>query len=66
MWEKLSGLPALVALGDYRPTDAAEAVFVDLTSRLDAQVQAFDARVASDVPALNAQMAKAGLGAVLP
>ncbi len=65
LWEKLSGLPALVALGDYCPTDAAEAVFVDLAARIDAQVQAFDARVASDVPALNAQMAKAGLGAVL-
>jgi hypothetical protein len=66
LWEKLAGLPAAVQLGDYRPTDAAEAVFADLKARIDPQVKAFESLVAKDVPALNAKIADAKLGAVVP
>jgi len=41
--EKLTALPAAVQLGDYRPTDAAEAVFVDYTARIDAKIAELDA-----------------------
>ncbi|MBA2289402.1 MAG: glycosyl hydrolase [Chloroflexia bacterium] len=66
LWEKLAGLPAAVQLGDYRPTDAAEAVFADLRTRINPQVKAFDSLVAKDVPALNKKIAAAKLGAVVP
>ena len=65
LWEKLAGLPAVVALGDYRPTDAAEAVYADLKARIDPQIEAFETLVADDLPALNAKVAKAKHGAVL-
>ncbi len=66
LWEKLTGLPAAVQLGDYRPTDAAEAVFADLKARVDPQVAAFDALVADEVPPLNEKIAAAELGTVVP
>lgn len=65
LWEKLAGLPAVVALGDYRPTDATEAVFADLKSRIDPQIERFESLVTADVPALNAKVANANLGAIL-
>ncbi len=65
LWEKLAGLPAVVALGDYRPTDAAEAVFADLKSRIDPQIDAFESLVDKEVSALNAKMVETGLGAIL-
>jgi photosystem II stability/assembly factor-like uncharacterized protein len=66
LWEKLTGLPGVVELGDYRPTDAAEAVFVDLKARIDPQIDAYEALITEDVPALNAKVAEAKLGAILP
>jgi hypothetical protein len=66
LWEKMTGLPGAVALGDYRPTDAAEAVFADMKERIDPQVAAFDALVADAVPPLNKQMIDADLGPILP
>jgi hypothetical protein len=65
LWEKLAGLPAVVALGDYRPTDAAEAVYADLKARIDPEIARFETLVADDLPALNAKVAKAKHGAVL-
>ncbi len=65
LWEKLAGLPAVVALGDYRPTDAAEAVFTDLKTRIDPQIARFEQLVADDLPPLIAQATKAKHGAVL-
>ncbi|MDQ4099414.1 MAG: glycosyl hydrolase, partial [Chloroflexota bacterium] len=65
LWEKLAGLPAAVALGNYRPTDAAEAVYADLKARIDPQVAAFETLVADELPPLNAKVAKAQHGAVL-
>jgi hypothetical protein len=66
LWEKLTGLPGAVALGNYRPTDAAEAVFADLKERVEPQVAAFDTLVADEVPPLNEKIAEAELGAVVP
>jgi photosystem II stability/assembly factor-like uncharacterized protein len=66
LWEKLAGLPAVVALGDYRPTDAAESVFEDLKARIDPQIARFESLVTQDVSALNAKMAATELGAILP
>jgi hypothetical protein len=65
LWEKLTALPAVVALGDYRPTDAAEAVYADLTARIDEQLARFEALVNAELPAFNAKVAKAELGAVV-
>jgi len=63
--EKLSGLPPVVALGDYRPTDAAEAVFADLKTRIDPQIAAFDTLVSDDLPSLNTAIHEAGMSGIL-
>ena len=63
--QKLTDLTPVVALGDYRPTDAAEAVFADVTGRIEEQIARFDALVAAEVPGFNAKVAAAGAGAVL-
>jgi photosystem II stability/assembly factor-like uncharacterized protein len=66
LFEKLSGLPAVVALGDYRPTDAAEEVFADLKARLDPQIKAFDDLIGKEVPTLNKLVSDAELGGIVP
>ncbi len=63
--EKLASLPAVVAMGDYRPTAAAEEAFVDFTARLEQPLARFDALVADDLAAFNRQAADANLGAVV-
>jgi hypothetical protein len=65
LWEKMTGLPGAVQLGDFRPTDAAEAVFADLKERIDPQVAAFEQLVADEVPPLSQKMLDASLGPVL-
>ncbi len=65
LWQKLAELPAVVALGDYRPTDAAEAVFADLAARIDARIAEFDGLVATELSAFNQAVAAADLGAVV-
>jgi photosystem II stability/assembly factor-like uncharacterized protein len=62
--DKLAGLPSVVALGDYRPTDAAQAVFVDLTKRIDAEIARFETLLDTDLAAFNDLTAKAKLQAV--
>lgn len=62
---KLAGLTPLVALGDYRPTDAAEAVYADLTDRIEAELGRFDQLVTDELPAFNAKVKKAKLDAVI-
>jgi photosystem II stability/assembly factor-like uncharacterized protein len=66
LFEKMTGLPGAVQLGDFRPTDAAEAVFADLKGRIDPQVEAFETLVSDEVPPLNTKIADAGMGAVVP
>ncbi len=63
--EKLAGLPAVVALGDYRPTDAAEAVFAELTARIESEIARFESLLAEDLKAFNRLAADAEFGAVL-
>ncbi|HET8523903.1 MAG TPA: hypothetical protein VFL82_11745, partial [Thermomicrobiales bacterium] len=63
--EKLSGLTPAVALGDYRPTDAAEQAFTDITNRLNTQITAFDTLVADELPKFNELVQKSGLAAVV-
>lgn len=63
--EKLAGLPAVVSMGDYRPTDAAYAVFEELSGRINRQIGAFNTLLANDLPALNERIASAALGALV-
>jgi hypothetical protein len=63
--EKLTSLAEVVQLGDYRPTDAAEAAFQDLATRIDVQKAHFEALIESDLSALNAAIAGAGFGAIM-
>jgi len=62
--EKLVELSAAPALGHYRPTDAAEAVFADLSQQVDQQLAALDALLAEELPGFNERAAKVGVGAV--
>jgi photosystem II stability/assembly factor-like uncharacterized protein len=65
LYDKLTGLPPVVAMGDYRPTDAAETVFADMTARIEERIKAFEALVKAEVPAFNKAAAGAQLGAVI-
>jgi hypothetical protein len=65
LYEKLSSLIPVVQLGDYRPTDAAEAVFQDLSARIDEQIARLDRLVSEDLAALNAQIRSANLDPIL-
>jgi photosystem II stability/assembly factor-like uncharacterized protein len=63
--EKLVSLTAVVGLGDYRPTDQSYQVFEQVNSQIRAQTDAFAQLVESELPAFNAQVAAADLGAVV-
>ncbi len=65
LFEKLVDLPPVVALGDYRPTDAAEEVFVDLSGRIEAEIDRFEALVKKRLPAFNRKATAAKLGIVV-
>jgi photosystem II stability/assembly factor-like uncharacterized protein len=62
--DKLAGLIGVVDSADAPPTQQARAVFADLSSQVDARIAELDAILASDLPPLAAQLAKAGLPAV--
>jgi len=64
--EQLESLPPVVELGEYRPTDAAAAVFEELVGKVDGVLARFDQLVESELPAVNAAIADAKLGAVAP
>ena len=63
--EKLGALPPVVAIGDYRPTDAAEAVYAHLTAQIDEQIGRFNKLVEEELPPLNERIAGLSLGAVV-
>ncbi|MDQ3225592.1 MAG: glycosyl hydrolase [Chloroflexota bacterium] len=63
--DKLVTLSNDVALGDYRPTDVSDEVFVEVKSRIDEQIASFARLLAEDLPAFNKRLAKAKLDAVL-
>jgi len=55
----------VVQLGDYRPTDSAEAVFDALKGRIEAVIEEFDALVSQELDAFNREAAKARVGAAV-
>jgi photosystem II stability/assembly factor-like uncharacterized protein len=62
--DKLVSLMPVVALADYRPTDAAEAVYGELSGEIDAEIARFDALVKNEVAKFNEKAAKANVGTV--
>jgi hypothetical protein len=50
---KLAALQGVVENGDVKPTDQAQAMFKDLSSRLDKELARLDALVKAELPALN-------------
>ena len=62
---KLDTLSADVALGDYRPTDAAGEVFEALQSQIDEQITRFEQLAAAELPTFNARCGEAQLGPVV-
>jgi len=64
--EQIASLPPVVALGNYRPTDAAYAVFEHLSSKIDAQIDRLNQLIETDIPAFNQQVSAAQFGAVVP
>jgi hypothetical protein len=63
--DKLVALPPAIQLGDYPPTDAAEAVYADYTTRLETQLTALDTLLSTDLPTFNTLAAKHKLPALL-
>lgn len=61
LFDKLINLPAVAQFGDYRPTDAVQAAFNDISSQIDKQIKAFDKLVKKELPAVNAAIAAAKL-----
>jgi photosystem II stability/assembly factor-like uncharacterized protein len=59
--EKLSGLPDVVHMGDYRPTDAAEEAYRDMTDRIEAVIADFDKLVQAELADLNASASAAAV-----
>ncbi|MFO7170333.1 MAG: glycosyl hydrolase [Chloroflexota bacterium] len=63
--EQLLTVVEVVTLGDYRPTDQAREAAAHYSGLIDEQLGAFGRLVAEELPKLNAQIAEAGLGAVV-
>jgi hypothetical protein len=61
---KLTSLSADVALGDYRPTDAAGELFELLRAQLDEVLARLEQVKTEDLPAFNARLAEADLTGV--
>lgn len=62
---KITSLPPVVELGDYKPTAAAEAVYAELSAQIGAQIERFNALIERELPALNSRIAELGAGAVV-
>jgi photosystem II stability/assembly factor-like uncharacterized protein len=61
---KLAALQSVIESGDGRPTAQSEAVFRDLSQRLDVELKRLDALVAEDVSAFNAALRQRGIAEV--
>jgi len=59
--DKLAGLIGTVESAEAAPTAQAEQAFADLSARLGTQLGALDQLLATDLPAVNAQLTAAGL-----
>jgi photosystem II stability/assembly factor-like uncharacterized protein len=64
--EQLLSIPAVVSLGDYRPTDQALAAFEQLSDTIGATISQLDQLIETDLAALNRQIAGASIGAITP
>ncbi len=64
LFDKITGLPSVVALGDYRPTDQAYEAFDYLSGQIDDVLRAVDGLLTDDLPGFNRLIADAGLSAV--
>lgn len=62
---KLAELPPAVALGDYPPTEAAEAVYTHLTEQIEAEVSRFETLLDEELPKFHDAVKKAKLDAVI-
>jgi photosystem II stability/assembly factor-like uncharacterized protein len=58
---KLAALQGIVESGDYKPTDQAQAVFKELSGRLDKELANLDTLLTSDLTAFNRQLEAAKL-----
>lgn len=56
--DKMAGLIGIVDSAEAAPTDQSRAVFADLSGKIDAQLAALDAALASELPPLNAALRK--------
>ena len=65
LFEKLSGLPDAVHMGDYRPTDAAEEAFGDMTERIEAVIADFEKLVEGELADLSAAAATASISVMI-
>jgi photosystem II stability/assembly factor-like uncharacterized protein len=63
---KLAALQGIVESGDFRPTDQAQAVFKELSARLDAELAKLDALIRIDLTAFNALVVKKKLAPIIP
>ena len=61
---RLSGLPAVVGLGEFPPTEQSYAVFEKLTGLIDARIAAFEALNASEIADFNRELAAREIPAV--
>ena len=63
---KLAALQGIVESGDFRPTDQSQAVFKELSARLDAELGKLDALIRIDLTAFNAMVVKKKLTPIIP
>jgi photosystem II stability/assembly factor-like uncharacterized protein len=63
--EKLNTLTGAIELGDYRPTDAAYAVYDELSEEIDETIGSFNGIVSGELGKLNALIAAAQVGAIV-
>ncbi len=61
---RLAGLPAVVSLGDYPPTEQAQAVYVKLKGQIEARIKAFEDLRRTDTAALNQRLRQQGVSLI--
>jgi photosystem II stability/assembly factor-like uncharacterized protein len=61
---KLAALQGVVESGDVKPTDQAQAIFKDLSARLDKELARLEATVKGDVAAFNQRLTTQNLEAI--